>query len=225
MALIKSTILSAIRGSINGTTFSQNRYGAYARNRTVLANPNTGNQILARGSLATASQDWKTLDAGAQLSWTTYAAGTPVPNRLGDLVHMSGINAFVKTQAFLLFNSRGQQQTAPVTPGLANPIVAITATLLDTRAFTISAMTGGSNAAEAIYGWWISLPLSPGATFYKGPWTYCGSFTGDDRLTEQTTPIFPVEDQLYKVRLRYLDAANKLSIEFISDVIVVTTPP
>jgi hypothetical protein len=76
MALIKSTILSAIRGSINGTVFAQNKSGAYARNRTVPVNPNTTNQQAVRIALGQAAMAWKTLSAERRAAWDASAGST-----------------------------------------------------------------------------------------------------------------------------------------------------
>lgn len=224
MALIKSTILSAIRGSINGTTFSQNRYGAYARNRTVLANPNTPNQALIRASLATAAQSWKVLSDAQRLAWQTYAAATPVPNRVGDMVHLSGIAAYNKSNTLLLFLGKGQNTAAPTSPGLAEPVAEFSALLEDDGTVSLSDFTGGSTNAAANYGFWISLPVSPGVSFYKGPWTYIGTLNGTGRagIISVSPGIAFTVGQLYFLRTRYVDEGNKVSIETTTGPITVT---
>jgi hypothetical protein len=228
MALIKSTILSAIRGSINGTVFAQNKSGAYARNRTVPVNPNTTNQQAVRIALGQAAMAWKTLSAERRAAWDAYAAGTPVPNRLGDIIHLSGFNMFCKARSFLAFCSGNLTlaETAPESPGLApgfsldEIVVRSNASVvpedntlglvLDTP--TEQALENGS------YAVWRSDPLSPGVTFYKGPWKLCvarfeHTFVAPDVYPSISIPMNTnvIAGQFYAFRMRLLTEDMRLS--------------
>lgn len=204
MALIKSSLLSSIRGSIGGTTYATNRYGMYARNRTTIANPNTGNQIAARGALGNSAQAWRNLTAEQQLGWINYAAATPVPNRLGDMIHMSGINAYVKQASFMLFNSGTPFADPPATPGLATAITEADIDIDDTPQLSVNNLNGPAANPEDTYGFWISGPVSPGVQFYKGPWTYLGTAQGDDYTGPYPIPFAVTIGQKFFVRVRYV---------------------
>jgi hypothetical protein len=220
MALIKSLILSAIRGSVNGMTFSQNRYGAYARNRTVPVNPNTLAQQNARAGLANSSLAWKALTEPQRQAWNNYAAETPVPNRLGDMVTLSGIAMFNKTNAFQLFIGDPIIEAAPPTPGLATPLIINSYEIddqgsLDPNSLLIGAYDNGDTSANSRYAAWVSSPLTAGKTFFNGPWHYVGLKTGATRNTFYQIPFVVETGQIFFFRVRYCDAAGKLAKDLI----------
>jgi hypothetical protein len=230
MALIKSTILSAIRGSVNGAVFSQNKTGAYMRNRTVPVNPNTEIQQEARAGLATASQAWALLTPEQRATWVTYAAATPVVNRLGDAIHLSGFNMFVRLAAYLAFVGEGGHEDAPTTPGLAaNPgpatMVVSDDASADANSLTLTDYTGGVTTSPALYSFWISHPVSAGVKFYSGPWRYCGTRAGVDRDLANPTGFTINTTQYYFARLRYMSNDYKLANQVVVGPVKATNVP
>lgn len=123
MALIRSSTLSNISGSIGGTTYARNRGGAYARNRTVPINPNSSFQTRARSSLATMSGGWSSvLTSGQRSAWVAYAETQSVLNRLGESITLSGQQAYVRSNTLL--ELAGQPLvTAP--PTITPPTLAV----------------------------------------------------------------------------------------------------
>ena len=83
-----------LSGSLNGTTFSNNKGGAYARTRVHGTNPRTTAQTAVRNEFAYLSQHWRTLTEANRLSWKNAAAATPRINRLGISRHISGFNYY-----------------------------------------------------------------------------------------------------------------------------------
>jgi hypothetical protein len=234
MAIFKSNMLSAIRGSVNGTVYSQNKSGPYMRNRSMVVNPNTASQVLARATFAQASQQWRTLTDAQRNSWRAYAAATPVTNRLGDTIFLSGANMFTKTNAFNGFLGIAAQTTAPITPGLAEgPSLDEGGELTDTASLNPNTLqnqvfdTGSTNIA-AIYAFWISNQLSVGAEFYGGPWNFVGTKLGTTRNVELEipAPMSPlVVGQHYKILCRIKDELGRLSAaQIIGDYIVENVP-
>lgn len=123
MALIRSSLISSISGSIGGTTFARNRGGAYSRNRTVPINPNSASQTRARSSLATMSSGWSTdLTAGEREVWSDYAETQTVLNRLGEAITLTGQQAYVRSNTLLLLASSALV-TAP--PTITPPEIAV----------------------------------------------------------------------------------------------------
>ena len=221
MALIRSTMLATISGSLAGATFARNRGGAYVRNRTVPVNPNSDMQVLARGAMTNSAQYWRTLADAVQESWKQYADNTPTTNRLGETMHISGFSQFVKLNGFLQFLGFSIHPNAPTAYGTAAAITGITATI-DSAADTldITGITGGSTNAGANYGIWISNPLSPGITFYKGPWHYVDTTTGASMATFSGTIPFNVGlGQSFRLRLRYHDENWRMGNEWISPIV------
>lgn len=102
MALIKTTaIVAEISGKINGTVFSKNRYGAYARTKVTPVNRNTNAQQTARGYLTEVSQSWRGLTDAQRLGWNEGAKNFTRTNVFGDIRNLSGVNLFARLNANL----------------------------------------------------------------------------------------------------------------------------
>lgn len=175
MALIKSTILAQISGSINGTTFSRNGGGAYARNRSIPTNPGTDRQDNVRTALASLAQAWRdTLDDAERALWINYGANLQVQNRLGDTIKLSGIAAFQRVNLFRLSTLGSSMVTSPPASGL-NPNPAptfVSATISHAIASEPVLDITLANAPATGYSFaaYYSGPISPGLKYYRGPY-------------------------------------------------------
>jgi hypothetical protein len=94
--------VGAVSGSIGGTTYSHNRYGAYIRRRAIPVNPGTEWQMRQKGYLTLLSQAWSALGADVQTSWKTWAESNPVTDSLGNKQSLTGHVAFIGLNARLL---------------------------------------------------------------------------------------------------------------------------
>lgn len=84
-----------MRGSIAGSTFSRNRFGAYARNRTKPINTDTPFQSAIRNQLGSFAKQWGgTLTEPERQAFITIAPNHPLPNKLGQIVTLHGIAFF-----------------------------------------------------------------------------------------------------------------------------------
>lgn len=91
MALIKLTaMVDAISGKLNGTIFSHNKGGQYVRSRSLVSNPQTTAQVLARSIFTTISQQWRELNEKARQAWIQAAGTVTYQNRLGDSKNYTG---------------------------------------------------------------------------------------------------------------------------------------
>lgn len=181
MALIKSTILAQISGSINGTTFAHNQGGAYARNRSMVSNPRTDRQEQVRTAMTSLSKMWgASLTEAQRADWRAYGGAVSVVNRVGDTIQLSGIAAFNRVNLFRV-GTLGESVTMdpPALPGTGSgdTIPALISTAFTNDATQITADITTSVAATD-YGFvvWYSAPLSPGVRFYRGP--YAGFVLG-----------------------------------------------
>ena len=97
MAKIKLSAIgiTAIRGSIGGTTFSSNRGGIYVKNWAKPSNPMTPAQTALRNMFGSVVRSWKTLTAAQIGSWNAYAQGRTTTDILGESRPMSGRGAFI----------------------------------------------------------------------------------------------------------------------------------
>lgn len=169
---------SAMSGKQGGTVASRNRYGQYFRQFAMPVNPATDAQTAARARLTQASQGWRALSDAQRALWTDYANLTPVLNRVGDSIILSGQAMYVKVNAFRLqVPSLTLLNTAPGTPGLA-PLP--NAGSFDWSLDVSSGMIVGApvvwtdlgllDEATAILEVRISPALSAGTKFFNGPY-------------------------------------------------------
>lgn len=175
MALIKSTILAQISGSINGTTFSHNRGGAYARNRSLPTNPSTDRQDQVRTALASIATAWRdTLTDAQRAMWRNWGASQTVINRIGDPTTLSGIAAFQRVNLFRM-STLGQAMTLDTPPAGTNPNPPPTFTSNNITFVvgvepTMNLLLAGTSASGYAIALYYSGPISPGRAFYRGPY-------------------------------------------------------
>ena len=220
MALVKYNNWASASGSVNGTTYSRNATGAYARNRSVPVNPSTVNQVAARNALTYGATNWRELTEPQRENWRIYAAGTPVVNKVGDTVHLKGHNWYAASAAFLNFVSAGTafNEDAPPSPGLAIAVTWASNPIIDVSSDNVTlALATPATGVEWI-GVWLSNPVSAGVAFFKGPWNYVGSAEAPvlPAVSISSVPIPLVAGNLHYVRVRYITSLNRLSPEFIS---------
>lgn len=87
-----------LSGSIGGTVFARNRFGNYARPRTKPVNPHSVRQEAARAILSHLAEYWHAnLDNVQRGLWEVYAAAVAMKNRLGETIHLTGYNHFMRT--------------------------------------------------------------------------------------------------------------------------------
>lgn len=120
MALIQSTYLSQIAGSIGGTVFSDGRSGPYARARTTPSNPNSPLQSAVRSALANATRAYSVQSAAIRATWDAYAATQSATNSIGGTISLTGQNCFVRSNTILSVAGRPQITAAPPLPGGAS---------------------------------------------------------------------------------------------------------
>lgn len=88
--------VGAVSGSIGGTTYSRNRYGAYMRTRAKPVVSTTSEAMNAKGRLGAASEGWRALTDAQRLSWVTYAQTNPAIGSLGNQQILTGHAALVQ---------------------------------------------------------------------------------------------------------------------------------
>jgi len=115
--LIRMGMGGQLSGSVGGVVASRNAGGAYLRNRTVPVNPNSLRQQQSRLGFAASAIAWRALTAAQRAGWDSYAVATPVLNRLGENITISGLAMYVRTNAFRENTVLGQLPDAPPSPG------------------------------------------------------------------------------------------------------------
>lgn len=176
MALFKSTILAQASGSVNGIVFSHNAGGTYMRNRSIPTNPGTDRQDQVRTAMASISNAWKYVLTPAQrILWRNFGALTKVRNRLGDEISLSGIAAFnrvnlfrISTLGLAMLDEPPAATITDAAPSFSSFTAAVGAEPPPNAEVTI-ALAGGTPANYSL-ACYVSGAISPGVTFYRGPY-------------------------------------------------------
>lgn len=134
MALVKLGALAQdVRGSLGGTVFSRNTYGAYARQKVSPVQPVTDHNGRSRSIFGSISQRWSmVLTAAQRAGWEAFAATHTFVNIFGDQIRLAGI-AFYQAANRRVGEVGGSYiDTAPATWNVA-----------DMGAVTVSAIAAG----------------------------------------------------------------------------------
>lgn len=224
MALIKfGGGVADARGSVGGTVFSRNRFGAYTRNRTIPVNPGTSPQTKIRSIMSVCRNAWfSTLTAAQRTAWDTYAAGVAMTNRIGEVIHLTGWNHFVRSASSLLYADESivaagptdlslpeQDETIAVTPSEATGLLSI--------AYDDTQTWCDEDGAHMLI--FVSRGKNPTVNFFKGPYRYAGKISGDSvapPVSPQTvtSPFALTEGQRVFVQCRIVRADGRISEPF-----------
>lgn len=169
-------------GSIGGTTYSRNRFGAYKRNRSVPVNPNTDRQVAVRNAVRSISIAWETqLSEQQRGGWETYAAAIDWQNRLGQTVNLTGLNHFIRSNTPRVISRIARVNEAPVIPELAIAELELDAAASEaTQDLTINGdgaapWVGEADAWHFVY---MGRPQAAGIKFFGGPWRLLTAIPG-----------------------------------------------
>lgn len=211
-------------GSIAGNTFARNRFGNYARSRTTPVNPKSSRQSAARATVMMLAEAWREspMTQAIRDAWETYADAIAMNNRLGETIHLSGFNHFIRSNAAALAAGLSIVTAAPTTLALplGDPTLAATgseATQLLSITFDDTEewcdLDGAAMSVE------MHLPQNASRNFFGGPWRFSAAILGSS-TTPPTSPetIAPgfvlVEDQKTTVRARIILDDQRVSNQF-----------
>lgn len=190
MALVVLPEGTQISGSAGGTTWSHNRYGAYKRNRSVPVNPNTDRQVAVRNAVRSLTIAWQTILTQVQRdAWDTYAANVAWVNKLGQVVHLTGLNHYIRSNTPRVQNAIDRVDAAPVIFNLATAELELSATASEaTQDLTIDgqAVAPWVGEADAWQFYFMGLPQNGSIKFFGGPYRQLTAVPGAG------PPPFPV---------------------------------
>jgi len=92
--ILLGNMITDIRGSQGGTTFSRNTFANYMRNKTSPVNPNTVAQQLVRNRLAAMSQSWGGLTAAQRTAWIDGAPVWSNNNIFNQAINYTGFSLY-----------------------------------------------------------------------------------------------------------------------------------
>lgn len=218
MALVVLPEGTQISGSIGGTTWSHNRFGAYKRNRSVPVNPNTDRQVAVRNAVRSIAIAWQnTLTAAQRAAWNTYALNVTWVNHLGQTVKLTGLNHYVRSNTPRVQNGIPRVDAAPTIFNLATAELALAVTASEaTQALTVDGDGAAAWVGEADAWQFVSmgLPQNSGITFFGGPYKQISAIpgAGPPPFPAVIAAAFPfVEGQRIWVRTRIARGDGRLS--------------
>lgn len=230
MALVRpGPLVSSIRGSIGGVTFTRNRAGAIARaNRKPKAPWSTAHppgeyggpppgQSYSRAAYTIIRDRWQSITQAQRDDWNTVATGHYFHNALGDDSPLAGLPLFSfinVTRASVSYPPLDHPPTHPVTtiptPGVGwNPI---------TYDFTLFFKQPPDNPdmRVAIH---FSPALSMGVTYFTDPWIWflaCDVPWSPHAVAIPKYPYTPLpECRRFFVKLRFAESSGGVSFPLI----------
>jgi hypothetical protein len=224
--LIRFGLGGQLSGSVAGVVAGHNKGGQYLRNRSIPTNPNSSRQQTVRSAFATAALTWGNLTSGQRAAWEAYASQTPVLNRLGESITVSGFNMFVRTNAYLQGLGIALVTAAPLTPGLSSigtPTAIGLSVASGASLVTTNADAGVTLGSLMQYG----PPVSPGVTFYGGPYSLftTATMTATGFAAQPQIGVgrygAPVVGELRPMRVRSITTDGKLTPTYSEIVTVV----
>lgn len=233
MARALSHLMSKIRGSVGGLTYSANQYyQIIMKNRTTPVQPNTTAQQLARNALTAAQETWNGLTTAVRAAWDLYANNLSWPDPLGTH-KIPGRQVFMAGRAM---------QNYIFEAGLAVPTFVTTAPpsflgFYLPQSINIAALAApGTGFAVSLSSEFafdgtflveISGPWPDTRNRYKGPWQVADSQVAI--VPANTSVLVPFEvgsdDDIYFVRVKAVadDASPRVSAQTILRAVVTTT--
>ncbi len=223
-----------LSGSIGGNTFARNRYGNYVRARTVPTNPKTDRQNDVRAAVAFLADRWAaTLTAVQRTAWNLYGASVNMKNRLGETVHMSGYNHYIRSNTIVKMKAGPVIDAGPTVFELPaqDPTLAISASednqLL---VFTYDNTMAWSTESGAYLQCFQGAPQNAQRNFFAGPWRWIMGLPGIDpggaAGSDATPAVFAIAAlQRQWVYCRIQRADGRLSEPFRADCFVTAVSP
>lgn len=108
--------VAEVRGSVGGTTFSRNRYGAYMRFRAQPTVSTTSYATAAKARMTAATQAWQGLTASQKASWNHWALSNPITGSLGEPQILTGHAAYVGLHVRALLAVETPLTDPPINP-------------------------------------------------------------------------------------------------------------
>lgn len=182
MALITLPEGQQRSGKQGGVVFSHNKGGPYVRNRAIPVNPNTDRQAAVRTAVRNLSIFWETELSQAQRdAWDVYGAVVAWLNRLGQTIHLSGLNHFVRCNTQKLVSGIARIDQAPAIQDIGDAEDQLAATASEaTQDLTIDGNAAAPWLVEAL-GWqfyYMGIPQNASRKFFGGPYRFVTAVPG-----------------------------------------------
>lgn len=165
MKIKYSALVSDMRGKLNGSVASKNRYGSYLRNKVTPINRNTTFQVAVRAILTLISQAWRSLTEAQRKQWSDAVQNFKGTNIFGDAKILSGSALYAKLNGNLL--TIGESQIAVPPMPVAVPTPNLTAATCDNSSQSVVVEFDAAIGATETCILEATPPMSAGKSFVK----------------------------------------------------------
>lgn len=227
--LFTSDLIAQGSGSVNGLTFSHNRYGSYIRNRSTPVNPQSSRQQAARNAFSQSAVHWSsTLTEAQRVAWNDYAAAVPVLNSIGQTVFLTGSAMFLRSASMAILAGESIVADGPTVLTLPEVDGTMSATISEaTQLISVSfddTMAWLDEDGATMYVSQMK-PVGAGRYYLVGHQRYADGIDGDSVTppTSPTTiacPFVCTEGQKVIVSCRIGRADGRLSNPFQDSAVV-----
>lgn len=172
--------ITQISGSIGGVVHARNRFGNYMRPRTKPINPNSPRQEAIRAILSYLAEYWHgDLSQAQRDAWGVYAAAVAMQNRIGQVIHLTGFNHFIRTNGAHMTWSGVVLPNAPVVLSLPEKDVALVCSdeSIAAQKFNFQCNVDGWGPGvddKLLIMLYQGHPQLASRGFFAGPWRYIG---------------------------------------------------
>ena len=195
--VIYGEMITAIVGSVGGTTHSKNRYGFHIKNKAIPTNPNSPEQATIRAYMKEIVAFWKSTITAAQAAAFDHAAGLHKRSKYGQSFNLSGFNLFCGVNVLRKMSGQGILDTPGIFDG-APPVII--------PAITDEAVTGKKeisawgNLVGEIMAFVYSTNAVPVSTSYKNaPFVFRSQLYTAVGLPILIDVAYPTTGQTYKI--------------------------
>lgn len=231
MAVIQYTgLVTQLRGSIAGTTFSKTKQGFSAYKKGLPRKQKSPAQNAINAGFAANANLWRTLDSTARSNWATMAAAVQVYNRIGELINISAYNMYQLVSA--LINPTGSG-TALTADGTTNPPYQFSIDLVSLEfesttagwqisdiSIDVTTITNQTTACQVVF--WISQPELSEESAPRDNWYRLASDTLAGNIGAEETENFQfsniqlppgfkvIPEYFYRVKAQMIQVNSKV---------------
>ena len=172
-----------VSGSIAGNVYARNRFGNYIRPRTKPVNPRSDRQVEARVRIQLLAEYWHS-DAMSDVergAWNSYAAAVAMKNRIGQTIHLTGFNHFIRSNASLFAAGGALVEPGPAIQSLPGgdttlAVAGDNGTQLLSVAFDNTRGWAGETGGYLLIE--MGRPQLHTRNFFGGPWRVAAAIAG-----------------------------------------------
>lgn len=190
-----SALVSDVRGKLNGSVASKNRYGSYFRNKVTPTNPQTASQMRVRGIFGAISKLWGGLTNAQRRAWEVFANQHQFTDIFGDAQTLQGNAMFQKVNMNLhkigatLISSPGE---VIETPYIADSIAGMNVVDGVITTAGVDVEFGEIPNADSVIVVYATPAISAGRKFTKNEMRFIGAYPVD--TTQNATSLDFLDD-------------------------------